>query len=243
MSTFYNPTPTNFYDDYIAHHGILGMKWGKQNGPPYPLGSGDHSKSEKSAGWKKSLGGGRNEEMYDRKKKTSSSTSTNKKPDRHERAANASAKDAADLRKHLYTKEADAVQKVSDQQMAKSKTANNQDDIKFLENGFKTADKFSRQDKKRYHKIIKDTCKNDKELYNLSKKAYKYRDVDSINKYSKALDDKSKTYLGKSANVKTYDGIPLYKHLSNGMDSYYYNEYEKKRAAKRLAVNVASNFI
>lgn len=69
MSTFYNPTPTNFYDDYIAHHGILGMKWGKQNGPPYPLGSGDHSKSEKSAGWKKSLGGGRNEEMYDRKKK------------------------------------------------------------------------------------------------------------------------------------------------------------------------------
>lgn len=77
MNTFYNPTPTNFYDDYISHHGILGMKWGKQNGPPYPLGSGDHSKSERSAGWKKSLGGGRNEEMYDRKKKkTSSSTST-----------------------------------------------------------------------------------------------------------------------------------------------------------------------
>ena len=26
-------------DDIIEHHGILGQKWGKQNGPPYPLGS------------------------------------------------------------------------------------------------------------------------------------------------------------------------------------------------------------
>ena len=26
-------------NNYISHHGIPGMKWGKQNGPPYPLGS------------------------------------------------------------------------------------------------------------------------------------------------------------------------------------------------------------
>lgn len=24
-------------DTYLAHHGILGQKWGKKNGPPYPL--------------------------------------------------------------------------------------------------------------------------------------------------------------------------------------------------------------
>ena len=114
----YMPTP-DFYNDYIAHHGILGMKWGKKNGPPYPLSPGAHSQGEKKAGYKKSIGGGRNEEMYDRKKK---------KPDRHERAANASARDAEDLRKHGYTKEADAVQKVSDQQRAKSKTAEKQVD-------------------------------------------------------------------------------------------------------------------
>lgn len=24
-------------EEYIAHHGILGMKWGRHNGPPYPL--------------------------------------------------------------------------------------------------------------------------------------------------------------------------------------------------------------
>lgn len=40
----------------IYHHGILGMHWGKQNGPPYPLGASDHSASEKKAGWRKSLG-------------------------------------------------------------------------------------------------------------------------------------------------------------------------------------------
>lgn len=33
----------------IAHFGILGMHWGKKNGPPYPLGSSDYSASEKSA--------------------------------------------------------------------------------------------------------------------------------------------------------------------------------------------------
>lgn len=54
-------------NNYLEHHGILGQKWHKRNGPPYPLGSGDHSKSEQNAGWKKSLGGGRNEELYDRK--------------------------------------------------------------------------------------------------------------------------------------------------------------------------------
>lgn len=39
----------------IQHHGILGQKWGKRQGPPYPLDGSDHSAAEKKAGWKKSL--------------------------------------------------------------------------------------------------------------------------------------------------------------------------------------------
>ncbi|MBO7449155.1 MAG: hypothetical protein J6U54_02200 [Clostridiales bacterium] len=35
--------------EYLSHFGILGQKHGKRNGPPYPLGSGDHSSAEKKA--------------------------------------------------------------------------------------------------------------------------------------------------------------------------------------------------
>ena len=34
-------------DDYLAHHGILGQKWGQRNGPPYPLDANAHSAAEK----------------------------------------------------------------------------------------------------------------------------------------------------------------------------------------------------
>lgn len=35
--------------DILIHHGILNQKWGVRNGPPYPLGGGDYSPSEKKA--------------------------------------------------------------------------------------------------------------------------------------------------------------------------------------------------
>lgn len=47
----------DFESNYLMHHGILGQKWGHKNGPPYPLDAGDHSASEKKAGYKKSISG------------------------------------------------------------------------------------------------------------------------------------------------------------------------------------------
>lgn len=43
------------YSSELCHHGINGQKWGKRNGPPYPLKPEDHSKSEQKAGWRESL--------------------------------------------------------------------------------------------------------------------------------------------------------------------------------------------
>lgn len=48
-------TAQSLPNNTLAHHGILGMKWGRKNGPPYPIGVSDHSASEKKAGWRKSL--------------------------------------------------------------------------------------------------------------------------------------------------------------------------------------------
>lgn len=39
---------TEFYGSYIYHHGIRGQKWGRKNGPPYPLSQEDYSKAEKN---------------------------------------------------------------------------------------------------------------------------------------------------------------------------------------------------
>lgn len=57
MSSLYS---NNDWRDYksLEHHGIIGQRWGKKNGPPYPLDPADHSASERKAGWRKSLSGG-----------------------------------------------------------------------------------------------------------------------------------------------------------------------------------------
>ena len=40
------------WKEELYHHGILGMRWGKKNGPPYPLSNSDKSSLEKSLDYK-----------------------------------------------------------------------------------------------------------------------------------------------------------------------------------------------
>ena len=53
----------NYYNPYVReelmlyHHGRPGQQWGRRNGPPYPLGSGQLSAREKRAGWRKTIAG------------------------------------------------------------------------------------------------------------------------------------------------------------------------------------------
>ena len=76
-------------DSYLAHHGILGQKWGKRNGPPYPLGAGAHSASEKKAGWRRSLNrSGTSGVRYGAQAKSNSNDSSKDKPDKKKKDSN-----------------------------------------------------------------------------------------------------------------------------------------------------------
>lgn len=62
--------------DYLEHHGINGQKWGKRNGPPYPLDYDDHTAEQKRENKKSVIG---NYENHNEKDTSSSQSDSVKK--------------------------------------------------------------------------------------------------------------------------------------------------------------------
>ena len=101
----------------IAHHGILGMKWGHLNGPPYPLGRGDHSANEKKAASKAGIkvgtdsGKGSIENIkksgttVSRSKASSKKESRPETPEEHEAKRQAAIKSGSRVQVKKYAKE------------------------------------------------------------------------------------------------------------------------------------------
>lgn len=128
----------------IAHHGILGMRWGRLNGPPYPLGKGDHSAAEKSAAAKagvkvgKSSGKGSIENVGKGSSSGSKSTSTKKKkvekpetPEEHEAKRQAAIRSGSRVQVKKYASEMsmnelnEAVSRIGQMDKLKTKPDNN----------------------------------------------------------------------------------------------------------------------
>lgn len=80
------PTMPLFSEEYLAHHGISGQKWGQKNGPPYPLGSSQLSAKERKLADKADL---REKKATERKEKKTQKKAAKIKAQREKQAAEA----------------------------------------------------------------------------------------------------------------------------------------------------------
>lgn len=72
----------------LVHHGILGQKWGKRNGPPYPLDYRSHSKEEKDKNPKSRISSGEESSEYKKHQPPKKSASSSRSKKESVRSAN-----------------------------------------------------------------------------------------------------------------------------------------------------------
>jgi len=209
----------NDYRDYLAirHHGILGMKWGKRNGPPYPLGSGDHSASEKKAGWRKSLGGGSSSSI---RKKNRYITKESKRIEKHyNKDIKKSDKEAARAeKKYNKASEKGSARAEKLNELYKDKLVDSESlkrikekELEWVRNMTSDDIKKEKAATKAQEKFLKDRVSDSDEFYQQIKKRRENRQevqkTKSENRVTKDERDQIKEEVRKRASKETDDGL------------------------------------
>lgn len=215
----------DFSSNYLAHHGILGQKWGHKNGPPYPLDAGDHSASEKKAGYKKSIKGA----IQEARKKTK----------RYQ-------KDLEDYKSARWKRKYANDRRLIAEEGLEEAKASKKKDPKFGEDYFnmainahkeEAAEAQKRIDKfiKRYGDVdLKDMQLTDGEKYiELRDKGYSKEDSMIIADHKQIASSVAKEMVSDLKRWQKEDDIPIAKSLSNKTDS----EMQKILASK-IAENI-----
>lgn len=170
--------------DELWHHGILGQKHGKRNGPPYPLDSDDHSSKEKSAGWKESLNAkdtkARHKELAKKyKDERKEMREAKKRKKAHDKNAKQAEKDAKRVNRSIE----------KDKDYKSIKEARDKDDIQFKEWFKKNEKRYSQGDKRKaIHDYYQET-KSDNKYKELSAMAEKHLRKKMGKKYDQKIKD------------------------------------------------------
>lgn len=155
------------HDGELYHHGILGMKWGKRQGPPYPLGASDHSAAEQKAGWRKSLAGKASALGASNVKRAL----TKQRAKRDYKARNAS-----------IQKQYDKTEREIESKYKKGEKMS-KEDVQKLKNASREASDAWKQSKADYKDARKEAQRvNNKETWDVLASGHRQRKVDSINK-------------------------------------------------------------